>query len=181
MVGFLFAPTLQIDGTRWPCPAASDGTQKCLKRLFVNHKDRRATGEQRREFATDKNTFECRFYHRLAVQSPCETSSLTVLQRLRVRLRLVYLDPDKVERPFPKGFRVTAVMPDGSVRRSRVGDDAKVRFVVDRPPGSFFLQFDSKGPHLCQGTIRRRSPKPLIGDDSVRTHSNRAFDSSRFR
>src|SRR4030095_4332914 len=95
-------------------------------------------------FADDKDTFECRFYHRLAIQSPCETSVLTSLQRLRVRLRLVYLDPtDKSEHPFPKGYRVTGLHPDGTSRTARVGDDGRVRFVIDRPKLSFSLEFDS--------------------------------------
>ncbi len=146
VVGFLFSPNLVIDGKRWPCPAATKGPGECRKRLFVNHQDRRSNQKNRREFATEKDTFECRFYHRLAIQSPCETSALNVLQRLRVRLRLVYLDPMGVERPFPKGFFVTAnPITGGSGRRSRVGDDGRVSIVVDRPWGGFFLQFDTHG------------------------------------
>ena len=178
VVAFFFAPTLVIDGTRWPCPAATKGITGCTKRLFVDHLKRRANQQSRREFATDKDTFECRFYHRLAVQSPCESSTLTTLQRLRVRLRLVYLDPMGTERPFPKGFPVTAVAKDGTSRRSRVGDDGKLRIVMDRPSGGFFLQFNSNG-HLhfasaAPGSTAAPQDK-LIGDDDVEDAVKQGF------
>ncbi len=170
VVAFLFAPTLVIVGKRWPCPAATQGIGACTKRLFVDHQKRRANQQNRREFATDKNTFECRFYHRLAVQSPCESSTLTVLQRLRVRLQLVYLDPMGAERPFPKGFPVTAVAKDGTARRSRVGDNGKVRMVVDRPPGGFSLQFDSNSRLYFASAAPGSGAAPqdkLLGNDGL--------------
>jgi hypothetical protein len=145
VVGFLFKERLRVDPGRWPCPAAEKGPEACRKRFFTDHVARRTNQSNRRLFADDRNTFECRFYHRLAIQSPCETSVLTSVQRMRVRLRLVYLDPtDKTrEHPFPRGYRVTAVHPDGDSRTARVGDDGRVRFVIDRPKLSFLLKFDS--------------------------------------
>ena len=143
VVAFLFSKDLLVDPGRWPCPAATEGVTKCNKRLFVDHEKRRANQANRRTFADDKNTFECRFYHRLAIQSPCETSLLTSLQRIRVRLVLEYLDPMGKTHPFPKGYRVSALCPDGTTRNARVGDGGKVRFVIDRPKLSFILEFDS--------------------------------------
>jgi hypothetical protein len=165
VVGFLFDPRLVIDGKRWPCPAATKGTGACRKRLFVNHDTRRSNQENRREFATDQDTFECRFYHRLAIQSPCEASALSVLQRLRVRLRLVYLDPMGVERPFPRGFFVEAVSKkDGTTRRTRVGNDGKIGFVIDRPSGGFFLRFDTSDDlyFASAGPVSTATPRDVL-------------------
>src|SRR5262249_15329167 len=120
--------------------------------------------------ADDRNTFECRFYHRLAIQSPCETSLLTSLQRIRVRLVLEYLDPMGKTHPFPKGYRVQAVCPDGTTRNARVGEGGKVRFVIDRPKQSFVLNFDSSD-NLYFGNAGPNSKATpvdkLIGEDDV--------------
>ena len=169
VVGFLFSKNLVIDPKRWPCPAATKGADACRKRFFVDHAKRKANQAQRREFATDKNTFECRFYHRLAIQSPCETSALTSLQRIRVRLRLLYKDPMGTPRPFPKGFRVSALCPDGTSRAARVGDDGHIRFVIDRPKLSFSLEFDrSENIHFGSapsGSSVTPTEKLLFDDD----------------
>ena len=85
---------------------------------------------------------------------------------------------DGDERPFPKGFPVTAVAKDGTSRRSRVGDDGKLRIVMDRPSGGFFLQFNSNG-HLhfasaAPGSTAAPQDK-LIGDDDVEDAVKQGF------
>jgi hypothetical protein len=145
VVSYLFRKDLVIDPNQWPCPSSKAGPGLCRKRFWVDHQKRKAPGPERREFAKDKDTFQCRFYHRLAIQSPCEESVVTSLQKIRVRLRLLYRDPvdPKIERPFPKGFRVVAVCEDGTSRKTKVGDDGRVRFVLERSKRSFILDFDS--------------------------------------
>ncbi len=170
VVGFLFAKELVVDPKRWPCPASTKGPEKCRPRFFVNHVKRRANTAERRTFADNKNTFECRFYHRLAIQSPCETSMLTSLQRIRVRLRLQYLDPMGKPHPFPKGYRVSALSPDGSARNARVGDDGKVRFVIDRPKQSFSLEFNTSDSLYFASAGPDSSAKPadkLVAEENL--------------
>lgn len=149
VVAYLFEPTLVVDPGEWPCPAATDPTKACRKRFFSDHVKRRDNQEARREFAKDKDTFECRFYHRLAIESPCEESVVTSLQRLRVRLRLVYLDPLGKERNFPKGIPVTAVCLDGTTKQAKVGDNGLVRFVIERSKQSFTLEFATEDLYLA--------------------------------
>lgn len=145
VVAYLFRKELEIDPNQWPCPSSSAGPGQCRNRFWVDHQKRKAPDEERREFAKDKDTFQCRFYHRLAIQSPCEESVVTSLQKIRVRLRLVYRDPvdPSIERPFPKGFEVEAVCEDGTSRKTRVRDDGLVRFVLERSKLSFILDFNS--------------------------------------
>lgn len=87
-------------GTRkpstWPCPAAAKGITGCEERFWVNGDERRKTQflEHRRRFgretplakaqlekpdldktlrlAREETTFACRFYHGMALHSPCE-------------------------------------------------------------------------------------------------------------
>lgn len=79
---FLFRPGTHVDPTRWACPRAGEGAAGCTKRLWSDGEARRTPGPARRRFADTRDTFACRFYHRLADRSPCEG----VLPALRVRL-----------------------------------------------------------------------------------------------
>ncbi len=72
VVIFLFRPGMTVGATRWPCPAAAEGTAGCLKRFWSDGAARRAPQATRREYGETQNTFACRFYDRLASQSPCE-------------------------------------------------------------------------------------------------------------
>ena len=96
IVIYLFAKGTVINPTLWPCPAAVEGQQACIKRQWSNGKDRRATlfDEHRRRFGREvrpekrvltppkpdladelgkeEKTFGCRFYHGIALHSPCE-------------------------------------------------------------------------------------------------------------
>jgi hypothetical protein len=93
---FVFPDDATIDTSKWPCPAAAKGIRKCVDRFWSNGEQRRSTlfeNHQRRfgarvpaeaaelvpadpdlaaEMAQDETTFACRFYHGLAVASPCE-------------------------------------------------------------------------------------------------------------
>jgi hypothetical protein len=143
VVAYFFRKELEPDAKEWPCPSSKAGPALCRKRFWSDEAKRKAPAPERREFAKDKNTFQCRFYHRLAIQSPCEESVLSALLKIRVRLRLMYRDPLGVERPFPKGVRVLAVCADGTSRRAKVGDEGRVRFVLERSKVSFILDFET--------------------------------------
>jgi hypothetical protein len=68
----LFSPDALVDPARWPCPSAKEGVAGCKKRFFSDAEKRRANGDAEREFATGKDTFACRFYHRLLAAAPCD-------------------------------------------------------------------------------------------------------------
>jgi hypothetical protein len=72
VVVFLFKPGSIVDPALWPCPNADDGVPACTKRFFADGDARRSAGAVRRNFSDTKDTFACRFYDRLAHDSPCE-------------------------------------------------------------------------------------------------------------
>jgi outer membrane protein OmpA-like peptidoglycan-associated protein len=78
----LFRPGSQVDPEKWPCPSAKEGVEGCRKRLFSDAEKRRGNQAERREFQKTKDTFACRFYHRLLESSPCER----VLASFTIRL-----------------------------------------------------------------------------------------------
>jgi outer membrane protein OmpA-like peptidoglycan-associated protein len=68
----LFRPGSFVDPAKWPCPKAKDGVDGCKARFWSDSQRRLALGEERRKFEETKDTFACRFYHRLTDRSPCE-------------------------------------------------------------------------------------------------------------
>ncbi len=68
----LFRPGTIVRPAKWPCPRTSEGVADCRKRFFSDGEARRTPQALRREFKDTKDTFACRFYHRLVVASPCE-------------------------------------------------------------------------------------------------------------
>lgn len=96
VVIYLFKKGTVIDPKLWPCPAAAEGEGACVARQWSNGKDRRSTlfvNHRRRfgrevrpdrrlldppnqkladELAAEETTFGCRFYHGIALHSPCE-------------------------------------------------------------------------------------------------------------
>ncbi|MGH9902943.1 MAG: peptidoglycan-binding protein, partial [Pyrinomonadaceae bacterium] len=70
---YLFRPGAKIEPARWPCPRTREGAAGCKKRFWSDaERRRRRLPDERREFAETRDTFACRFYDRLAVNSPCE-------------------------------------------------------------------------------------------------------------
>jgi hypothetical protein len=72
---YLFRPGSKVNPKKWPCPSVKDGTSDCRKRFWSDGERRRneRLPDERREFEKTKDTFACRFYHRMATKSPCET------------------------------------------------------------------------------------------------------------
>jgi hypothetical protein len=73
VVVLLFRPGSRVNPVRWPCPSAQGGVAGCKKRFWSDGEQRRNPQALRRKFEETKNTFACRFYHRLTVSSPCES------------------------------------------------------------------------------------------------------------
>jgi hypothetical protein len=72
VVVFVFRAGLRVAPGRWPCGRASDGAGPCKKRFWSDGELRRSNQAERREFKNTRDTFACRFYHRMASESPCE-------------------------------------------------------------------------------------------------------------
>lgn len=67
----LFAPGTPPTAA-WPCPRVAEGVAACKKRMWSDGEIRRNPQGARRKFADTQDTFACRFYHRLSIDSPCE-------------------------------------------------------------------------------------------------------------
>jgi hypothetical protein len=81
----LFRPGAVVSPGKWVCPRTTEGTADCRKRFWSDAEKRRNPQAERREFDTTKDTFACRFYHRLVQHSPCEVIN-PVTNTLRIRL-----------------------------------------------------------------------------------------------
>ena len=70
----IFRPGSKVEPDRWPCPRAIEGSAGCRKRFWSDGEKRRGARlpDDDREFEVSKDTFACRFYHRLSDKSPCE-------------------------------------------------------------------------------------------------------------
>ena len=147
---FLFRPGFHMSPKNWPCPRAKDGFAECRKRFHKadpNGDTRRSPQQERREYEdtrnTPKSTVGCRFYDRLALESPCEGGGAPVQSHLlRVHLRLLYRDPDDTNRVIPPGFPVQVTFPAGAPQNETVAADGRVDFTIDRRSLSFTLVFE---------------------------------------
>ena len=90
----LFQKGSKIDPAKWPCPRAKEGVEGCKKRFWSDGEKRRKTRlpDKDRKFDDTKDTFACRFYHRLLTNSPCEDA----LSIVKIRL----FDPQARALPF---------------------------------------------------------------------------------
>jgi hypothetical protein len=90
----LFQKGSKVDPANWPCPRATEGVTGCRKRFWSDGETRRSKRlpDQDRKFEDTKDTFACRFYHRLLTNSPCEKP----LSLVKIRL----FDPQGRPLPF---------------------------------------------------------------------------------
>lgn len=97
VVVFLYRPGSRVSPQYWPCPRATEGVASCKKRFWSNGQERRTRrlSDQRRLFEQTEDTFACRFYHRMAAQSPCER----VVPVGTIELQITLLDVDDKPRP----------------------------------------------------------------------------------
>jgi len=106
VIVFLFRPGTTVPAAKWPCPRVNEGIDACKKRFWSDAATRRSNHPERREFKDKKDTFACRFYHRLAIFSPCEGVPAPIPT---IYLRLSFIDPEGVVRRFPAGVPVTVL------------------------------------------------------------------------
>jgi len=88
VVGLLYRPGTKVPLDKWPCPRVSEGIAGCQKRFWSDHAKRRSNTSAHREFKTTKDTFACRFYHRMVLTSPCEV----IVPVAPIELKLIKVD-----------------------------------------------------------------------------------------
>jgi len=86
VMAFLFRPGIHVNPELWPCPRARQGVTQCKKRFWSDAKERRTFQDSRREFKDTEDTFACRFYQRLAANSPCDKPGLLATASLTIRV-----------------------------------------------------------------------------------------------
>ena len=95
----IFRKGSKVDPARWPCPRFDEGVDGCKKRFFSDGEKRRSIRlpDKDRAFDQTKDTFACRFYHRLSDTSPCEqVSGLDFRYALEKREDLPWSDKAKL-------------------------------------------------------------------------------------
>jgi peptidoglycan hydrolase-like protein with peptidoglycan-binding domain len=107
VMALLFRPGTVVDPGRWPCPTAKEGVAKCKKRFWSDAAKRRTFQEKRRTFEADKDTYACRFYHRLFVLSPCGSATPVVGTKV-LEIRASILGTRSVRKPTDR--RATATL-----------------------------------------------------------------------
>ena len=75
VVLYFFPPDTEIRPSAWPCPRVTEGMAGCRLRLWSDATLRRTPQPLRREHPTDRDTFACRFYDRLALE-PIQPGSI---------------------------------------------------------------------------------------------------------
>ncbi len=121
----VFRKGTKVDAAQWPCPPATGDKSGCLKRFWTDGEARRKTRlpEEDRHFNPGHDTFACRFYQRLLLDSPCEDP----IELLPFTLRLI----DELDRPMGKQrYRLIAgkmtfegvTADDGTIQQSIPAD-----------------------------------------------------------
>lgn len=152
---FLFFPGRSVDPSAWPCPRASEGVGGCKARFFSNAEERRANGDERREFAKTPDTFACRFYHRFATDSPCERPLPPGLGLGFLSVRVFF------HREPMEDLAVTFSRLDGDSVGAALGDPVKTKADgVASLPGGVEL-----GNYVCQ--IEGQPPKMITTVESA--------------
>ncbi|MBL8237606.1 MAG: OmpA family protein [Bryobacterales bacterium] len=130
----LFRPGTRVTPEKWPCPRASEAVAGCRKRFWSDAQQRLTPGPAKRQWQDTKDTFACRFYDRIAGDSPCES-----VARNTILIQLLYED----ETPMANA-KFEAVF--GDVRLNGA-TDAKGKAVIEPPEGAeepfelFLLEF----------------------------------------
>jgi hypothetical protein len=124
VVVFLYPAGVEIDVSKWPCPAARTGSGECRKRFWSDAATRRNPQEERRHFDGDFDTFACRFYHYIGFNTPAETPEF-IGQTFDVYLHRGAGDPHD-----PGTFRV--ISDDGEVDDALRTQDA---VLLESAPG----------------------------------------------
>jgi hypothetical protein len=165
---FVFRHGTKIDPKKWPCPHY--GQQGFAQ--FAACKERRWSDYDRREkerlakprwFEDHEDTFQCRFYHGIALKSPCEELASKLWN-----LRMATLDEHGKPHPLP-GRRYVVKAGDAkaaAVVRGISGDDGVIPVPMFDEKGDMTLLFDGFGAAQTGEVKMAEGAKPVkFGDD----------------
>ncbi len=123
----LLRPGSQINPAKWPCPNADQDTTGCRNRFWKDGDQRRKPDPTvQRNYEDTHDTFACRFYDRLAGNSPCEPTTLVTTLTLRI------MDGDNI--PF-KNAPYTLV-----INRPSSGSDVQTDTITDQTDGNGIIE-----------------------------------------
>jgi len=133
VVVFFFRPGTSVAAEKWPCPRINESIEGCRKRLWSNGDSRRSPAAQRREYGQTGDTFACRFYDRLAYNSPCEGVEPRLVELI------VPLERDIDGNPFQRDL-VRLRQLDGGYESQLMEGDPDVRRDGENPLNFFHFQ-----------------------------------------
>ena len=162
VMALLFRPGSQVPVAKWPCPRTSEGVEACRQRFFSDGETRRSPQAERREFAKTKDTFACRFYHRLVVASPCEgIDPGPVLDEVGPLLDQV-AGPDPEAEPETEAVR-SSLVPAGDKAAAAPADTGSPGLTG---PGFGFVMV-RKDKTVPRQAFRLRVDKPFDGQGTL--------------
>jgi len=137
VVVFLFRPGIGVSAEKWACPRAKEGVADCKKRFWSDAGQRRSFQAERREQERTKDTFACRFYNRIAAESPCEKVAqlelVRVFPQLFAKAGNVLAYAERLDsHPFPE----TSSLSLGSLRIEQVWSAPNGRIYFIPPRGA---------------------------------------------
>jgi hypothetical protein len=158
IVIYFFRANVETPPRKWPCPRTNEGTALCKTRLYSDAALRRSFQAERREWAQTHDTFACRFYQRLIMDSACERlhGAVPLLVKIVDHLghpvdlkpfTLVVSDAEKEATTDKEGI-INTLMPRGAVALE-TGEEKSVFFGngYDFYTHDKVSEFDSVSPH----------------------------------
>jgi hypothetical protein len=183
VIAYMFKPGSKIDVAddkdfkKWPCPPpvtvpytakSQAAIAQCQKRFWSDT----ARGEGKkgadpktpRSFRESENTFECRFYHGLALHSPCED----IIHLWIVRLTDRGSDGELVPLANRRCVAALGDEADAILVRTRSGDDGRVHLPVIDDRTIIRLKVDAFGANVLPPTTTESGggdPEAEPGED----------------
>lgn len=154
VTAFLFREGTVTSAGAWPCPRSSEGIADCRKRLWSDGDTRRAPSEERRTFAQHRDTFACRFYQRMAHDSPCE-GVIGPSRRTPFHLSLSLRSNSGRLTLAHQPFRI--YLADGGVFEGET--DAEGNLLVDDVPADDYLLEVDGARTLVPATFKETGPR----------------------
>jgi hypothetical protein len=180
VVVLLFRPGSVVPAQKWPCPRANEGIGGCQKRFWSDSEVRRNPQAERREFLNTKDTFGCRFYHRMTVRSPCE--GVGPITPTTLYLKLTFVDDHfapKAETCTIKhtslGFAAKTLTLEISSAQANGGAPFFVKELTpeERTDGEHTFEWDGKGN--VDGDLKDKFVHPLLSPLKVRLFHDGTF------
>ena len=116
VMALLFKPGTVVSPGKWPCPTVKEGVAGCKARFWSDGETRRNPQAETRTFDETKDTYGCRFYHRLFAMSPCGAGDATLPTVLEIRAAV----------PGTKGVRDPAKQRRRNILRASTSTDSSL-------------------------------------------------------